>query len=43
MAMLKKKRCAGCRMVLIDYVDLKRGKCGSCAVNQQPHPWKKER
>ena len=43
MAIVKRKRCVGCRMILVDYVDLKRGRCGACQLRLAPHPWKKDR
>jgi len=43
MAIMKRKRCVGCRMVLIEYVDIKRGKCGACWIKAYQHPWKKDR
>lgn len=43
MAIVKRKRCVGCRMVLVEYLDMKRSKCGACAAKVTKHPWKKDR
>lgn len=43
MAIIKRKRCVACRMVLVEYVDIKRGRCGACNTKRTQHPWKKDR